>query len=160
MTVNEKDFLTILQEKMGDAVKIQPAHLGKASVRVKPELTRDVIKILLESDNAAGVSAITGLDAGDLITLMYHIRTNGAIITILTDVSKENPRVISVTDLMPGANFHEREVADLFGVVFQGHPSPGRLFFQRIGRKTFTRFGRMRSSRKSRLRLKHLNRKL
>jgi NADH-quinone oxidoreductase subunit D len=29
--------------------------------------------------------------------------------------------------LLPGASFHEREVADLFGVTFEGHPNPGRL---------------------------------
>jgi formate hydrogenlyase subunit 5 len=81
----------------------------------------------MEADNDAGISAISGLDLGGKIGLMYHIRTNGAIVTIRTEVPKENPKISSITDIIPGASFHEREVADLFGVVFQGHPNLARL---------------------------------
>jgi Ni,Fe-hydrogenase III large subunit len=81
----------------------------------------------MEADNDAGISAISGLDLGEKIGLMYHIRTKGAIVTIRTEVPKKNPKISSITDITPGANFHEREVADLFGVAFQGHPNPARL---------------------------------
>jgi Ni,Fe-hydrogenase III large subunit/NADH:ubiquinone oxidoreductase subunit C len=83
--------------------------------------------ILLETDKTAGISALTGLDMGEKIGLMYHMRTNGVIVTIRTEVPKENPKIQSITDLIPGANFHEREAADLFGVIFEGHPNPVRL---------------------------------
>jgi formate hydrogenlyase subunit 5 len=112
---------------MGDSIQIQPAHLGKASILVKAGSHRDVLKILLETDKSAGICALTGLDLGEKIGLMYHIRTNGAIVTIRTEVPKENPRIPTITDLIPGANFHEREAADLFGVIFGGHPNPARL---------------------------------
>jgi Ni,Fe-hydrogenase III large subunit len=85
------------------------------------------LKTLLETDKSAGISALTGLDLGEKIGLMYHIRTNGAIVTIRTEVPKENPRILTITDLIPGVHFHEREAADLFGVVFEGHPNPARL---------------------------------
>ena len=48
-------------------------------------------------------------------------------VTIRVNVPKENPKVATITDLMPGAAFHEREVADLLGVAIEGHPSRGRL---------------------------------
>jgi len=38
-----------------------------------------------------------------------------------------DPRVPTVSDLWPGANWLEREVWDLFGIAFQGHPDPRRL---------------------------------
>jgi hypothetical protein len=81
----------------------------------------------MEADNDAGIVAISGLDLGEKIGLMYHIRTNGTVVTIRTEVPKENPKIPSITSINPGASFHEREVADLFGVVFQGHPNPARL---------------------------------
>jgi formate hydrogenlyase subunit 5 len=81
----------------------------------------------MEADNSAGISAISGLDLGGKIGLMYHIRTNGGIVTVRTEVPKENPKIATITDIIPGASFHEREVADLFGVVFQGHPNLARL---------------------------------
>lgn len=112
---------------MGDSLQIQPAHLGKASIQVKADSNRDVLKLLLETDKSAGIIALTGLDMGEKIGLMYHIRTNGAIVTIRTEVPKENPKIPTITDLIPGAQFHEREAADLFGVIFEGHPNPARL---------------------------------
>ena len=112
---------------MGDSLQIQPTHLGKASIQVKADSHRDVLKTLLEIDKSAGISALTGVDMGEKIGLMYHIRTNGAIVTIRTEVPKENPKIPTITDLIPGAHFHEREVTDLFGVIFEGHPNPARL---------------------------------
>jgi Ni,Fe-hydrogenase III large subunit/Ni,Fe-hydrogenase III component G len=112
---------------LSDKVQIQPAYLGKATIHVDAGLNRDVVRILLENDGNVGISAITGLDMGEKIGVMYHMRTDGLIVTVRTEVPKENPQIASITDLIPGANFHEREVADLFGIVFQGHPNPARL---------------------------------
>ena len=42
-------------------------------------------------------------------------------------VSGEDPHVPSATGLFPTANFQEREVFDLFGVSFDGHPDPRRI---------------------------------
>jgi formate hydrogenlyase subunit 5 len=128
MTILEQDALTLFSEKLGKRIlQVQPLQLGKAYVRVNPEDHRDALNVLLEADENAGLSALTGVDLGKAIELMYHIRTNGTIITIRTEVSKENAKIKSITDLVPGASFHERELADLFGVTVEGHPNPKRL---------------------------------
>ena len=127
MTKSEQDLLNSLQERMGESVQIKPAHLGKASILTATESVRDIVRIMLETDPGAGISAITGLDLGEKIGIMYHFRVYQQLITLVTDVSKSNPRIQSITDMMPGANFHEREIYDLFGVTIVGHPSPGRL---------------------------------
>jgi NADH-quinone oxidoreductase subunit C len=46
---------------------------------------------------------------------------------VKTRVPIEEPRVASVVDLYPGADFQEREVYDMFGVVFEGHPDLRRI---------------------------------
>jgi len=127
MAASDQDFLVALQSRLGSSVQIQPAHLGRASIQVKVGSHRDVLKLLLESDNSAGISALTGLDLGETIGLMYHMRSNNAIVTIRTEVPKQNPTISTIADILPGAVFHEREAADLFGVVFEGHPNPARL---------------------------------
>jgi len=48
-------------------------------------------------------------------------------ISVKVRVSTEDPRVPSIVDLFPGANWDEREVYDLFGVVFEGHPDLRRI---------------------------------
>jgi NADH-quinone oxidoreductase subunit C len=46
---------------------------------------------------------------------------------VKTRVTVEEPRVPSVVDLFPTADFHEREVYDFFGVIFEGHPDLRRI---------------------------------
>jgi Ni,Fe-hydrogenase III large subunit len=83
--------------------------------------------MLLDSFREVGLSAITSLDLGDKIGLIYHIRVEGSLINIETAISKSEAKIDSIVDLIPGANFHEREVFDLMGVIFAGHPSLKRL---------------------------------
>ena len=48
-------------------------------------------------------------------------------ITVKARVHTDNPRIATATGLFPGANFPEREVYDMFGVVFEGHPDMRRI---------------------------------
>jgi NADH-quinone oxidoreductase subunit C len=48
-------------------------------------------------------------------------------ITVKARVHTVNPRIATATGLFPGANFPEREVYDMFGVVFEGHPDMRRI---------------------------------
>jgi formate hydrogenlyase subunit 5 len=82
---------------------------------------------LLREDAGLGIAAVTGVDLGESIELLYHIRAHDHIVTIRTEVPKKEAKISTITDIIPGANFHEREVADLFGVTFEGHPDPKRL---------------------------------
>ncbi len=124
----EQKILTALGDRLGGKIlQIQTTPPRKVFIRVNAGVHRDVLGILLEEDENVGISAITGVDLGKAIELMYHMRTHGTIITIRTEVPKEDAKIKSITDLIPGANFHEREVSDLFGVTFEGHPNPRRL---------------------------------
>ena len=127
MPGSEQRPLEILQERMGENVQIKPGHLGKASIQAKPELIRQIMQTILQGEPSAAISAITGLDLGDNIGIMYHTRLREALITVIVEVAKTKPIIQSITDLIPGANFHERELTDLFGVTVEGHPNPGRL---------------------------------
>ena len=54
--------------------------------------------------------------------------TTGAGITISCDISKTDPRIASLTGVFGGANWHEREAAEMFGIVFEGHPHLVKLY--------------------------------
>jgi NADH-quinone oxidoreductase subunit C len=60
----------------------------------------------------------------------------GVVLHLLSTANREyvrlhvdavNDRVPSVSSLHPGANWHEREAYDMFGIVFEGHPDPRRI---------------------------------
>jgi NADH:ubiquinone oxidoreductase subunit C len=44
-------------------------------------------------------------------------------VTIRAKLPSDNPKIASVGDLWRGANWHERECRDMFGIVFEGHPN-------------------------------------
>ncbi|MBM3688830.1 MAG: NADH-quinone oxidoreductase subunit C [Actinobacteria bacterium] len=49
------------------------------------------------------------------------------ISTVTTSVDRREPRLGSLVDVLPGASWHEREIAEMFGVEFDGHPDPRPL---------------------------------
>jgi NADH-quinone oxidoreductase subunit C len=54
----------------------------------------------------------------------YH---DGAPFFLVSDVPRDHPRIGTVSDLWATADWHEREVYDLFGIVFEGHPDLRRI---------------------------------
>ncbi|MGC8886585.1 MAG: NADH-quinone oxidoreductase subunit C [Verrucomicrobiia bacterium] len=63
------------------------------------------------------------------IELVYMIGSycNQREIALVADVDRTNPEVETVCDIWQGANWHEREVYDLFGVNFKNHPFLRRI---------------------------------
>jgi NADH-quinone oxidoreductase subunit C len=61
--------------------------------------------------------------------LTYHIlsHTLKQRLRLISRVSGDDPRIDSITSVWPSANFYEREVFDLFGVHFPGHPRLTRI---------------------------------
>jgi len=52
---------------------------------------------------------------------------NGIMAEVRTDMPNDDLTVASVTPLWGGANWHERETAELFGIDFEGHPDMRKL---------------------------------
>jgi Ni,Fe-hydrogenase III large subunit/NADH:ubiquinone oxidoreductase subunit C len=127
LSKNNVDMISLIQSKLGVKFKIELGKLGTAAIIANNGLHREVIQIMLNADEKTGITAITGLDLGANIGVYYHIHTSNAFFTIKAEVPKENPKLQTIVDLHPGAAFHELEVADLLGVVFEGHPTSGHF---------------------------------
>jgi len=75
---------------------------------------------------------ITGVDNyGDdpRFTLVYHLYGYGhqCALRFKADVSEEKAEAPSVTGIWPTADWHEREIYDMFGLRFKGHPDLRRI---------------------------------
>ena len=53
--------------------------------------------------------------------------TDGNFVVVSTKIKKENPSIASLIDVFPGANWHEREAFEMFGISFEGHPNLKRI---------------------------------
>jgi NADH-quinone oxidoreductase subunit C len=74
------------------------------------------------------VSAIDRPDAGEFEVLyhLYNLETRDDL-ALKVRVTRDAAAVPSVTGIWDGANWHEREAYDLFGIVFEGHPNLRRI---------------------------------
>lgn len=54
--------------------------------------------------------------------------TTGAAVILSTDLPKDSARIPTVIGVYGGANWHEREAAEMFGIVFEGHPNTAHLY--------------------------------
>ena len=117
----------VLKNNLADEiVELKVPRPRKAYVFLKPECHRDAVSLLLKNVDDTMLSTISGVDLGNEIELNYHMACDGTV-TLKNKVPREKPVTQTITDILPGANLYEREVFDLLGVVFEGHPNLKRL---------------------------------
>ena len=77
------------------------------------------------------LSDLTALDwpKEEKIQIVYHLYSypNKHQIVLKVDLPRENPRIATVEEIWKVANWFEREVFDLFGVIFEGHSDLRRI---------------------------------
>jgi len=54
--------------------------------------------------------------------------TEGMMVILSTDLSSDQPQIASLVDVYAGANWHEREAHEMFGIHFEGHPNLAHLY--------------------------------
>ncbi|HEY9363199.1 MAG TPA: NADH-quinone oxidoreductase subunit C [Chitinophagaceae bacterium] len=67
---------------------------------------------------------LTCIDWKTHLTMVYHLTstTHRHNIVIKSNINRDNPKIETVSDIWKTANFHEREVYEMFGVKFLNHP--------------------------------------
>src|SRR4030042_449547 len=98
------------------------------SVRSKDLL--EVARFLKEGFNLDFLNHITAVDYRDhfeIIYLLTSIKDNHSIVLKTRCDERKDPRVPSVVSLWKGADLQEREIYDLMGISFDGHPIMKRI---------------------------------
>ncbi|MGQ4832424.1 MAG: NADH-quinone oxidoreductase subunit C [Candidatus Asgardarchaeia archaeon] len=126
----ENEIIEFMKFKYGDKVreaKIQ--RTGRVYIEIDSDVFKQAIHHLKEHWNAWHIITITGIDYGESFVLLYHffIPNKNTIITMKTEIPKDPGEFPTITDLYPGANLYEREVYDMLGIKFIGHPNLKRL---------------------------------
>ncbi len=118
------DLAERLREHLKNGVTdLQTPRDRRIFIRVRMKSFRDAIMCITNKLGIKHLSAITGIDLVEEIELQYHFAHNGSVMLSLgVPVPKSSLRIPTVTDLIPGAVFYEREVHEFFGVEFESHP--------------------------------------
>ena len=81
----------------------------------------------LSSEGVQHLSTITGRDTGTAFEVLYHFFITDSMLTLKTQLPREDPTVDSIMDVFPSAVLYERELLDLLGITARGHPDLRRL---------------------------------
>jgi NADH-quinone oxidoreductase subunit C len=106
-------------------------HRGRTVLVIDPGAVKPVLSYL-RGQGYRFLASLHGVDyypheprLGVLYELLDMERVDR--ISVKARVSTEAPEIDSVVELFPGAEFPEREVYDMFGVTFRGHPDLRRI---------------------------------
>ena len=118
------DGLLGVQTDRGETTLI----VDRAAIRQVCQVLRDGYERYVHLSDVCGVDYLAmGLEPR--FAVVYHLYSDSAKrrLTLKVPVEESDPVVPSVASVWPGANWHEREVFDLFGIRFEGHPDLRRL---------------------------------
>jgi NADH-quinone oxidoreductase subunit C len=133
MKIHEK-----VQEKWSEAILGIHEFRGDETILVKRENLQDVVRFLRE-DPELDFNVLMDLSAVDYQTFrgrpgprfevvihLYSLRKNHRL-RLKIQVEEKDPTVPTLTKFWPAADWYEREVWDMFGIRFEGHPNLKRI---------------------------------
>jgi NADH-quinone oxidoreductase subunit C len=126
--------LRALVDAMPDAVRETHAHCGDATALVDAAKILDVMRFLrdtpeLEFDMLTDVTAVDYLGQQPRFEMVYHLYSLGKNrrLRVKARVPEQPAEIDTLSELWSSANWMEREVCDMYGIRFKGHPDLRRL---------------------------------
>jgi NADH-quinone oxidoreductase subunit C len=128
---NPEGLLETLCTALGSVVVASADLVGELSITVARDSVADVLKTLRDDHRYQQLMEIAGVDYPDRperFEVVYHLlsvtRNHRLRIRVCTDEATPVP---TVTTVYPSAGWLEREVFDMYGVIFAGHPDLRRI---------------------------------
>jgi NADH:ubiquinone oxidoreductase subunit C len=116
------ELVTALGQASGHPLATRSLAGGELLVDLSADRLISAAETLLQAEPPVHLSAITAVAEGDGVALLYHFWAGGGL-TLRLCCAASGGQAPSLTPILPGADWYEREVHDLFGIVFTGHPN-------------------------------------
>jgi NADH dehydrogenase I D subunit len=139
LSKGDRILAQVLAKRFGEAVGPASVTSDILTFQVEEARIKDVLKYLkneasprffrLDDLTAVDESARRSQEGHLDYTLIYHLLSydSASRVRLKVPLFGSAPVTGSITDLWPSANWYEREVFDMFGISFDGHPNLSRL---------------------------------
>lgn len=134
------DPVQAVQERFGDAILRVKTFRGDTTLIIKPEAIVDVMHFLRDTVGLVynflnDISAVDYYpdpatdEHPERFGVAYHIYSMlyNRRLRVKVYLPEESPSVPTISNIWKGANWLEREITDMMGITFAGHPDPRRL---------------------------------
>jgi NADH-quinone oxidoreductase subunit C len=132
----ENNIVKKIKEKFPEAVLDAKIFRDELTICIEKGSIHVVAKYLRDNDKLAfdflsdlcGVDK-TRLDNSNSFEVVYHLYSlkRNHRVRLKVQIPASRPTISTVTNVWKTANWHEREAYDMFGIVFEGHPSLERI---------------------------------
>lgn len=101
----------------------------KGFALIKLEKLREAVSFMVNNLGYKHLITISGVDLikENQFEVIYHLNDGINTLSLRVRIPRDNPKVPTITDIVPGATLYEREVHDMFGIVAEGHPNLQKL---------------------------------
>lgn len=127
------EITSLLKSKFPDSLLNVVSEDKRINLLVKKEELYQILSQLKDTgfNHLSDVTAVDYIDEQEF-ELIYHLWSHQEKIRAIVKVRipRESPTVKSVADLWTGAQIHEREDHELFGINFEGNPNLSPLFLE------------------------------
>ncbi len=131
---NAEEIFKILKEKFADYVLELKTDQPTEPVILVDALQIDKVCAFLSMDENLNFNSLMNLSGVDEIkenklSVYYHLESTNLKhkITLKASTDRTKPEISSVVEVWQGANWHEREAYDMFGIIFLNHPDLRRI---------------------------------
>ncbi|MEJ2728580.1 MAG: NADH-quinone oxidoreductase subunit B/C/D [Deltaproteobacteria bacterium] len=136
---SDQDLARTLRARFGDAVARVAPVSDMLTLQVAENRLKDVLRYLKAeaSPRYQRLDDLTAIDESARrqpqnnadFTMVYHLLSfdSAGRLRVKVPLRGRNPVIDSITDIWPSANWYEREVFDLMGIRFEGHPNLRRI---------------------------------
>ncbi len=128
--VDRQALVGELNQKFGECAEIFEDNTNQ-SIKVKPDKIVEVMKELRDNPNYELnlIMNLSSVDYPENFTVVYHLNslTYRHKLTVKVELDKATPQLPSIVSVWKAADCMEREVYDLMGITFTGHPNLKRI---------------------------------
>ena len=125
------EVFKLIESKYPDALKSTDLEGTEQTVTIEANSIVDVCTYLKTDPELQFTSlmCLSGVDFEDKMEVFYHLHSllHNHRVTLKVELPREDPKLPTVYNVWKGANWHEREAYDMFGIKFDGQPDLRRI---------------------------------
>jgi NADH-quinone oxidoreductase subunit C len=118
-----------IRAQFPDAVEASVLTVDFPTLTIRREQLLPLCEFVKNALNYRHPSCASGVDRKEHMEVVYHVYSleERRFLGLKVKVPNEDPRIDSMTAVWKGMDWQEREIYDLLGIVFEGHPDLRRI---------------------------------
>ncbi len=130
--MTREELLASLEKSLGEKVQNKTEFRGETTYTISPSDLHEIAKFCRDQllfDYLIDITSIDNFGEEPRFEIVYELysMSSAVYVRLKLHVSEDTGAVDTVSNLWPTANWHEREIYDMMGIKFNGHPDLRRI---------------------------------